>query len=675
MRKLGFLWVLSMILSLIPGVMSAQFIPETGNENQMENLADQENQESQHSPGSLTKKIDPQIKLWYLNGFGAFVDSTSLDTLQSLFHNYHPVYKQSMTAGELGNYASPYIDSHFFNRHTNLDFSLLRSREAYLLTPQTIRYFNTRTPYTLLDYSQSENRSRKNETRFNVLHTQNVNPYLNFTFRYDQARSAGQYKNQDSKNHFITLYSSYTRDHLYLHGGFIRNSIFNNENGGLVEGSDLLGEPDTDFLNVNLTTATSEHKSTWFFANGEYRFGKYVRVEESDSDSVWVNEETGEEIYQEAFIPRVGVLYSFDFQNNLKKYADQEGSTNSFFEHAYYGDNFELDSIRFHKVKNIVQLKQYEDPDRKTSFGKRAFLGQEFVRASLPGAAIGLYNQQTKKYSNLYAGGGIFRQSGTFWRWNFEGRIFLLGRDRGETHLSGVISKPLAFRYDSLTLFSVRGGIENRMPDIFQEEYYSHRIRWKRDLKMEQRMTVNGSLTLPSKNFELGANYAIINNYLYNDSLGVPDNYNGQLLILSAHVEKEFILGNFRTKAKILGQKASNSRIIHLPDLSARVSSYYSLVISKVLFTQLGVDVRYDSRYYADAYHPVTGLFYLQDREKVGGFPYLDAYASLRLKRTRVFFKMLNIGTQFIEREYYTVPDYPMNRMTFRLGIAWAFYD
>jgi len=41
------------------------------------------------------------------------------------------------------------------------------------------------------------------------LHTQNVSPYWNFTFRYDQARSVGQYKNQDAKNNFVTLDSSY----------------------------------------------------------------------------------------------------------------------------------------------------------------------------------------------------------------------------------------------------------------------------------------------------------------------------------------------------------------------------------------------------------------------------------------------------------------------------------
>jgi hypothetical protein len=103
--------------------------------------------------------------------------------------------------------------------------------------------FNTIIPglLTLLDFSQSEHRTRKNETRFNVLHSQNVNPWWNFTFRFDQARSAGQYKNQEAKNNFVTLYSSYNKERLSIHGGFISNSILNNENGGLESDADLLG--------------------------------------------------------------------------------------------------------------------------------------------------------------------------------------------------------------------------------------------------------------------------------------------------------------------------------------------------------------------------------------------------------------------------------------------------
>jgi len=188
-------------------------------------------------------------------------------------------------------------------------------------------------------------------------------------------------------------------------------------------------------------------------------------------------------------------------------------------------------------------------------------------------------------------------------------------------------------------------------------------------------MTVKGSFEMPKYNLKLGANYALINNYIYYDTLGIPAQTNEELLVLSAFVDKDFRVRNLHLRTRLLYQKASNDKYIHLPDFSAFVSAYYQFVVSKVLYTQLGVDTRYYTSYYSDAYDPSTGLFYLQNEKKTGNFPYIDAYATLRLKRTRFFFKMINIGTSFLDGEYYTTPHYPMNRMTFRFGVAWSFYD
>ena len=673
MHKIKLIKGLLVILIFLPGIIFSQVRPELRGGDGPQNMPG--SQSDRNIPAS-EKQIQPGIKLWYLDGYGAFMDTTKLDTLLDYYHLYHPVYKEALTATYVGNYGSPALNNDFFSRESAVDFYFLKSREPYLLTPRSIRYYNTRTPYTLLDFSQSEHRTRKNETRFNVLHSQNVNPFLNFTFRFDQARSTGQYKNQDAKYNFVTLYSSYNKDRLSIHGGFISNSIINSENGGIQPDADLLGEPDTDFLDVNLTNVRSEFGNAVFFTTGEYRFGRYVEVVPDEEMPEYTEDgEEEERINPRVFKPFAGILYSFEYQNNLKEYIDGEDSTNTFFQHAYFGDEYLKDSIRFRKINNIIQLKHYENPERKTSFGKRAFIGQEFVRASSPGPIIGQFNRQIKKYSNVYAGGGIFRQTGKFWTWNFDGRIFFLGRNAGQTELSGIISKPLPLFGDSLSSLNIKGRIDNLVPDYFQEEFYSNRIRWKEDLKMEQRMTVSGGLNFPKRKMEISANYALINNFIYNDTLGIPSQFGGQLLVLSAYADKDFNLKNLHFRTRVLWQKVSNDDVLHLPDFSAFVSAYYKFVISKVLFTQLGLDVRYNTAYYADAYHPATGLFHLQNDVKTGNFPYIDAYANLRLKRTRIFFKMMNVGTEFINKEYYTTPGYPMNRMTFRMGVAWAFYD
>jgi hypothetical protein len=101
----------------------------------------------------------------------------------------------------------------------------------------------------------------------------------------------------------------------------------------------------------------------------------------------------------------------------------------------------------------------------------------------------------------------------------------------------------------------------------------------------------------------------------------------------------------------------------------------YNMLVSKVLYIELGADARYNSAYFADAYHPVTGLFYLQNKKKLGNYPYIDAFVNAKLKRTRIFAQYMNIGSMFLEKSYFTSLHFPMNKATFRLGISWSFYD
>ncbi len=621
------------------------------------------------APGQKEKKMEKdaiksKIGLWNLHGYGSFQDSTKLDTLHDVAHIFHPVYKKALTATYVGNYGTPALDNNFFNRNYNTQYFFWHSREAYMLTPADIAYYNTTTPYTRLDYSQSENKSKNNETRFDVIHSQNINPYWNFTLRTNQEKSDGQYNAQESKNNFITLYTSYNKDNWNVYGGLISNMVQNNENGGLNDEKDWLnGEEDPDYWSTNLNSSTSKLTNRAYFANGEYRLGKFIE---------------GEEEGDETFIPLVGVLYSFQHDRNTQTFTEEEDDDNTFFENIYFGDDYTTDRINFNRTTNVLQLKQYENTNKKFSFGKRAYIGHELSRGSMPWKQVNdtMDVERTGiKYSSAFLGGGIFRETGKFWRWNFEGKLYFLGRNLGQTDIHGDISKPFIFWGDSTASVNLSGAIENNVPDYFQEKFISNHIQWRHDLEMEQRMTVGGSIKMPKRKFEIGAKYSIINNYIYNDTLGIPDQTGEEILVLAAYLDKDFNYNRFHFRTRLLWQKASNEEFIHIPEISAFVSTYYQFTISKVMFTQIGADVRYNTAYYADAYAPSTGLFYLQNETELGNYPYIDIYATLRLKRTKVFFKYMNVGTHFLDGVYMTTPTYPMNRATFRLGVSWAFYD
>ncbi len=652
-------WILFLVVPVIS--LSQELIDF---EREEENLEDEINK----------KEIKPKIGIWYLKGNGAFKDSVQMDTLIDNFQIYNPVFQNSVTSTYLGNYGSASLNNNFFDRNSNMDFFFLRSRELYLLTPDQILFYNTRTPYTRLDFSQSENRVKFNETRFNVFHSQNINPFWNATLRINMGKSAGQYNNQEGRNNFITLYSSYNTDKFDIYGGFVSDLIANNENGGIKNDSLLFNGAETNLIPVNLKASKTKFNSTYFFVNGEYRFGKTTETEIEIPGALPEEEITTQTV--EVFRPIFGILYSAVYQRHKQEFDEDEDPDNTFFEFTYYDDeDYTKDSIRYNKISNIVQLRQYENPNRKVSFSSRAFLGQETENLSMPGVISDITYRQNKSFTNIYAGGGIFREKGKFWTWDFDGKIYFAGRKSGQTELNGIISKPFKLFKDSTASLIISGNVKNIVADIFQEEFYSNHFQWKNDMKMEQRMEVNGSLISPRRKLKLSVNYALVNNFIYNNEKGIPSQTNKELLILAAYADKDFNYRNIHFRTRILWQKASNEDFIHLPDFSAFASAYYQFVISKVMYTQIGVDTRYNTKYYADRYSPATGLFYLQNEKEYGNFPYIDVYANLRLKRTTVFFKMMNIGTQFLNGEYITSPNYPMPRSTFRFGISWAFYD
>ncbi len=661
-------YILKLFLVLFAWDVYGQFRPD-------QEINQDELEQSRQQP---EKNVASRVVSWNLTHEGAFIDSIKLDTLHKFFHNYHPIFKQSITNTYTGNYGGAYLSNDYSKRNFASKFYFARTHDTFILTPERLNFYNTTTPYSMLDYSQSENQNRQNETRFNVLHSQNINRDLNVTFRYDQAKSAGQYSFQENRNNSIALYSSYNTEKINLYGGFISNRIRNLENGGMINPAQLLEISEQEFISMWLSDARFELRNMYFFANGEYIVGSKSVIGDV-----------------ELFRPVASVIYKYKMENFIRTFREGDRSDNSeYFKNFYLNPEFTYDSTRFNSVNNQLQLKFHETAQKKFSFGQRAYIGVDFVNRlfAAPGYNNPVYpfypgtfekhlyigpNPRWNKssYANVYLGGGIFRHLGNFWTWDFEGKQYITGFLAGQTELKGLISKPLIFISDSAASIRIFGELINRVPDYFLQEYFSNRIKWENDFMNEQIMNASFTFISPLNKLEAGARYSLINNFIFHGYGGIPQQTKNEQLILSAFLNKDFTFGNFGFKMQVLWQKASASQYIHLPDFSARLVPYYDLVISKVLFTQIGMDIRFNTKYYVDAYDPATGFFYLQTQQKYGDYPYMDAFANLKLKRTRVFFQYMNIGSQFLNRPYFTALNYPMNRMTFRLGVAWSFYN
>jgi hypothetical protein len=72
---------------------------------------------------------------------------------------------------------------------------------------------------------------------------------------------------------------------------------------------------------------------------------------------------------------------------------------------------------------------------------------------------------------------------------------------------------------------------------------------------------------------------------------------------------------------------------------------------------------------------PASGIFYRQDQNTSGDYPFINVFLNFKVRRTRAFimFDHLNAGTMGFN--YEMVPYYPMNIRMLRYGLAWTFYD
>lgn len=609
-------------------------------------------------PREDVKQVEVHIRSWELKNYGALLEETEVDTALNFFHLYNPIYKNSISNTFTGNLGGAYQSNNFFKREGDSDFYFYRNFDLYAKFPNDIKYFNTTTPYTLMDYTQSENKNLQNETRFNVFHSQNVNRDFNFSLFYDQSKATGHYRHQENRFNTIGLYSSYEADQYVSHFNILFNKIQNLENGGLAEEDPDLNEfSETDVYVVNLESARSSLKNSTIFWNNEYRLGKTIEVEDTLG------------YITEKFIPRTGFLYQVEYSGNKKTYVDEEANL-EFYRNTYIDSTATSDTIGYNRLTNIFQLNFYEAPDRKYTFSKRAFIGHDQISIRMPVDTL----LQKFKHSNTFVGGGISREEGKFWKWGAEGKYYLTGYRSGQTELSAFIYKPIRIGNDTTSL-RVSGELNTIVPDYFEQRFSSNHYQWNNRFDNVNEMIIKSRLHSQKHKLILGANYALIGNYIFNNAEALPQQGSSEMLVLSAYVKKDIELRHWLLRAHVLWQKGNQEHYLHLPEFAGYLSLNFKTVISKVLHTQIGGDIRYNTEFYADAYDPATGRYYWQDLEKIGNYPFVDLHVNLKLKRTRVFFQWLNAASGYLDGGFWGAPDHPLYRRTFRLGVAWSFYD
>ena len=147
--------------------------------------------------------------------------------------------------------------------------------------------------------------------------------------------------------------------------------------------------------------------------------------------------------------------------------------------------------------------------------------------------------------------------------------------------------------------------------------------------------------------------------------------------VTGVYARKDFRIGGLHLNHRVLLQWSTDQQVVPVPLVSAYISYFFEFdAVRDVLRLQIGVDGRYNTKYYAFGYNPATGQFYNQRAQQIGGYPMLDVYIAAKWKRMRILLKVAHLSEDFFNtREYFQVLHYPLNKRVFKIGISWGFYD
>lgn len=703
MRKIFFI----AIILLICGTISAQNTYQQGQFTRQfgssasgtdSNLYDRNG-----NPIDTTSVIDAStipigLSCWKIDRQFGNMTEVPVDTLQHDFQNTNDTGGPTGHYTYLGNLGSPRISHVFFERKDPEQFFFLDPYDFTVVEPEDVVYTNTKSPFTNLTYYK-QGGSSDGEERFKAYFAVNANKRLGFGFNIDYVYGRGKYMNQSTALFNGNLFAYYLGDKYNMHFSFINDNLKVAENGGIVDDRYVTRPLDmaeggkvyaNDEIPTNLSQVWNHNTGYHAFLTHRYNLGFYRE-----------NPDAKDTVNTEIFVPVTSFLHTVKVDINRRKYISYDEAQNQqYFQNNYLTD-VQRDETKQLAVKNTIGISLREGFNKWAKAGLTAFMSHEYRRftmtdtlARTPGQRIPTdYVENT-----ISVGGQLIKEQGQTLHYNVMGEIALVGEDAGQFQIQG--KGDLNFRLFSDTVrLEANAYIKNLNPIFYYRHFHSKHYWWdNNDLSKIMRTRIEGKLSVDRWKTQLKAGVENIKNYTYLDNTSVKytetssgkevttykndvavKQNSGNIQVFSAALRQDFKLGIFHLDNEITYQKSSNQDVLPLPELTLYHNLYIKFGLAKkVLQIEMGADVRYFTQYYAPDYAPAIGQFYLQNKEtryKLGGYPLLNGYINLHLKRTRIFIAMYNLIQGQGEKSYFLAPHYPLNPRLLKFGLSWNFFD
>ena len=652
------------ILLLYPLLGIAQF--ESGD---FGTLRSGEGPNSTNGQDSAKVNVPHVRRAWQWHHQGVYTTTVSLDTLLDGIHTTNYIFKKSISNTYLGNFPSPYESNLFFQRETVQNFYPFTYIRTFLYRPEDAQYFNTTTPFTRLRYFSGGSKGQA-ENLLDVWHSQNVKPWWNVGMRYNLISGDGRYANQKSKAYHFSIYSTYEKDRTIFTFFLNQNNGNIRENGGIKDLTYITDSTNQEAENMPVWLNGNEARNTYRNTNlnllTQYHLGKAKEI-------IFVKDSLNSDT---SYIYPAKATFNFRLEDN--EHAYKENSINSeFYPNTYIDSIFTLDKIKHKYYEFSTRLVVNEHPKYKYLPG--FFVGLDFKHEK--------YHQRTavdsigqhfgnNNYSGTYLTGGMFNiDSTSLLNFDITAKLCFTGHYAGNFKINGYISQ--ALNKEKSTLLRADADIELKSVNPFLNHYIGTHDMWENHFKAIKTIQAKGKYINQKLRTELGIGINNIFSYVYFDTLAKPQQTDKALIVFTAWARENFRLGNFYFDQQVYFQQSSQEDILSLPMLSVYSHNYYqNHLFKRALELQIGVDLYYDTKFYADSYMPSIMQFYNQRKYKTGSYPKIDLFLNLHIKRALLFVKYEH-ANHILKKNgnYFSAADYPINPSMVKFGLQWDFFD
>lgn len=606
------------------------------------------------------------IRAWNYNSTYNLYDEKSIDTLLWLNHLNYPQQKRLEFYTYLGTIGAPSQSDHFFTRTNSSPFLFTRNYSAYHINSSEYALYKTNSPFTIVSFSTAGSRKEAEEI-LTAFHTQNANQFLNFGLEYKFTGAKGVYKNQQTRNNQFAVFGNYCRGNFFINSNFIYNTFKNNENGGITDHKfiqDTIVEPAVVPIFLSESTKSySEAKYRGLSTTLGYSFVNFSRKEftKQGKDTL-------------VFTPLISSFLHYNYEIHSRRYQYEVIDNEPlFYSNFYINPKGTRDSASIHSNKILAEV-QFNQPFRFVGTpGIKFFAGIDYLSYYSFKPTDFLYERDNESYKTSHIGATAFSSS-TYLSYRATLRAFLSGHRANDKELFGEVTLS-PWKKEGMPTVVGNIIVAEMEPDVFIKSYFSNHYKWENDFDKERRFLLSGKLKVDRLLTEVAYNVLYINNYIYFDTTSLPAQI-ANIAVTSASIQNTLKIGGFNAINKVVWQVNTNANAMSLPQILAFSSLFYEAVlVPNALTAQFGFSVFFKTKFYADAYNPAIGQFYLQRRKLIGNYPLVDVFANLKWKKAIIFFKYEHVNQGLPNNEYFATYQYPMNPRVFKFGISWMFYD